>query len=71
MDGIKPDENISDSAIPESKTTVILEDFKSSSREKCPKSLDILARKIIEHCLIYFLSGKCPQIIIKDSMANP
>jgi hypothetical protein len=70
MDGIKPDENISDSDISENKTTVILEDFKSSYREKCPKSLDILARKIIEHCLIYFLSGKCPQIIIKDSMGE-
>ncbi len=70
LDGITPDDNLSQSAVQENKTTVILHDFKNPYRDKCPKTLDILARKIIEHCLIYFLLGKCPRIIIRDSLGE-
>jgi hypothetical protein len=30
----------------------------------------VLARKIIEHCLIYFIIGKCPRIIVRDNLGD-
>jgi len=70
FDGIVPDENISESDLKESKTTVTLDGFRNPYRDKCPKTLEVLARKIIEHCLIYFLLGKCPKIILRDSLGE-
>lgn len=48
------------------KTTVKLLNYKLKYQENCSKNIQTIAEKIIEHCLIYFLSGKCPQIIITD-----
>lgn len=48
------------------KTVVKLSNYKPKFQEKCYKNIQTIAEKIIEHCLIYFLSGKCPQIIITD-----
>jgi hypothetical protein len=70
IDGITPVDNLLQSDIKESKTTVTLNGFKNPYRDKCPKSLDVLARKIIEHCLIYFLLGKCPRIVLRDSLGE-
>ena len=70
LDGISPEDNIVTSSVHERKTTVLLEGFKPPYFNKCPKSLDALARKIIEHCLIYFLLDKCPRIIIRDSLGE-
>ncbi|MBF0555967.1 MAG: hypothetical protein HQK96_15690 [Nitrospirae bacterium] len=30
------------------------------------KKTDIIARKIVEHCFIYFMSSNCPQILLSD-----
>ena len=70
LDGIEPTDNITESEVMENNTTVVLEWFKSPYRNRSPKSLDVLARKIIEHCLIYFLLGKCPRINIRDSLGE-
>lgn len=70
LDGITPDNNISQSDVTENKTTITLYNFKRVYRDKCPKSLEVLARKIIEHCLIYFILGNCPRIVIRDNLGE-
>ena len=50
----------------ERKTIVKLSNYKSKYQENCSKNVHTIAEKIIEHCLIYFLSGKCPKILITD-----
>lgn len=47
-------------------TTVILEDFATTYEKNCPKKLDTIAERVIEHCLSYFLSPTCPTITLKD-----
>jgi hypothetical protein len=69
-DGVTPDDNLLPSDRKECKTTVTLDGFKNPYRDKCPKTLEVIARKIIEHCLIYFLLGKCPRIILRDSLGE-
>lgn len=48
------------------RTEVTLSDFIYLYRNEVSPSLSILAKKIIEHCLPYFLSDKCPKIILID-----
>ena len=69
--GTAPDENLSQSDQQERKTTITLNGFKNPYRSKCQKSLEIIARKIIEHCLVYFLLDKCPRIVIRDDLSDP
>jgi len=45
-------------------TIVKLENFKEEYQQFCPKKPSTIANKIIEHCLIYFLNKKCPQIFL-------
>lgn len=33
--------------------------------------LPVIAKKIIEHCLPFFISGECPEIIIQDGISDP
>jgi hypothetical protein len=70
FNGTTPDDNIQDSASNEYQTTVTLEGFKRNFREKCPISLEVLAKKIIEHCLVYFLFDDCPKIVVQDSLGE-
>ncbi len=49
------------------KTTVHLVGFKGDYRDAIPLSLESLAKRIIEHCLPYFLLDKCPNIVVKAS----
>ncbi len=70
LDGIDPDDNVQISKINNNKTTVTLIGFKRNFREKCPLSLEVVAKKIIEHCLIYFFYGDCPKIVIKDNLGE-
>ena len=69
-DGVAPDDNLAESDSNNSKTTVVLEGYMDPYRSKCQKSLERIASKIIEHCLVYFLIGKCPQIVIRDSLGE-
>jgi hypothetical protein len=70
LDGISPDNNLKNSDVKEQKTTVFLERFKRLYSDECPKSLEALARGIIEHCLIYFITGKVPRILIRDNLGE-
>lgn len=47
-------------------TIVRLEGFRNPYRDFVAYSLESLAKKLIEHCLPYFITGKCPQIILKE-----
>lgn len=49
------------------RTSVHLINYYPKYQDYCPKTLETLGEKIIEHCLIYFLGANCPTIIIKDS----
>jgi hypothetical protein len=50
----------------ESKTVVVLKGFLEPYKKNCPKGLDTIAEKIIDHCLSYFLANDCPRITISD-----
>lgn len=66
--GVNPEENLSpieENAVFE--TIVTLNGFKDSYRDTVPYSLENLAKKVIEHCLPYFITGNCPQITLIDS----
>lgn len=64
---IDPENNLTIPVENKPSTIVKLERFEMSYRAKAPIGLRILARRIIEHCLPYLLSPKCPNMILKDS----
>ena len=70
--GIKPENNVKelegDSYA--RKTQVCLKQFRPVYRDSVAFKLESLARKIIEHCLPYFIMGSCPQIILKDNRGD-
>ena len=47
-------------------TMVHLDRIVKIYQDENPKSLKVLAKKIIEHCLLYFISKTCPRIILRD-----
>jgi hypothetical protein len=53
--------------MPEKKTLIILSGYKDPYKAKCPKRVDTIANRIVEHCLIYFLNDNCPNINLLDS----
>jgi len=50
----------------EPKTEVRLVSYKPQYQKNCPKHLELIAERLIEHCLIYFLSNNCPTITLTD-----
>lgn len=50
----------------ENRTSVKLNSCKHPYRENLPKRGLTIAMHIIEHCLIYFMSPTCPEIILQD-----
>jgi hypothetical protein len=48
-------------------TEVRLLTYKERYAKACPKRLDLIAERLIEHCLTYFLSDNCPRISLSDS----
>ncbi len=52
------------------KTIVALVGFKSEFERKCPKSTLAIARRIVEHCLDYFVLDACPSIVLHDKEAG-
>jgi hypothetical protein len=50
----------------ERKTSVRLTGFFPTYREECPKGAGPIARRIIEHCLEYFVMETCPAIYLHD-----
>lgn len=69
LTGVNPEQNDSilesDDALQQ--TIVSLNGFRNPYRDSVAYSLESLAKKIIEHCLPYFITGKCPQITLKDN----
>jgi hypothetical protein len=51
-------------------TIVRLVDFKDLYQKNCPKHLELIAERLIEHCIIYFLSDNCPSISISDKRSH-
>lgn len=49
------------------KTLVTLESLRPEYEKHFPKSLETIAHKVIDHLLIHFVSGSCPQITLHDA----
>ena len=48
-------------------TVVKLRDYKKDYEKEVPKQLSTIATRIIQHCFVYFLSDRCPQIYVYDN----
>jgi hypothetical protein len=66
LTGDQPTDAPSDSEEKAVKTIVRLIGMKSPYRENCPRTLNLIAQRLIEHCLPFFLDPKCPAISISD-----
>lgn len=64
--GIKPDNNIKPSDSRILATSVKLINFQNPYKEETLICLTQLAEKIIEHCLPYFLTDNCPELILHE-----
>lgn len=71
--GIEPEDNVTETTYTETQTTVTLHGFRSiyKNSSAVPVNLETLAGKIIEHCLPFFIRGKCPSIVLKDDISDP
>ena len=47
-------------------TKVELSNYREEYQKYCPKPLEDIAEKIVEHFLIYFLQNKCPYITLRE-----
>ncbi len=67
--GVTPEQNdkILESKEVGQRTIVSLKGFRNPYRDSVAYSLESLAKKLIEHCLPYFITAKCPQIILQDN----
>ena len=67
--GVFPEDNVQEINVdnPVRQTTVSLIGFRAYYRDQVSYSLESLARKLIEHCLPYFIMGTAPQITLKDN----
>ena len=69
--GIDPENNLEEISKQAITTTVKLKNFLHRYRYAAPVELPVIAKKIIEHCLPFFISGECPEIIIQDGISDP
>lgn len=70
---IEPEENkkeIDASENGERVTQVRLLGFQSYYRDEVALSLESLVKKVIEHCLPYFIIEGCPKITVKDNLGD-
>lgn len=73
LTGVKPEENNVielEGRAHTRQTKVCLKRFKPVYRDSVAFKLESLARKIIEHCLPYFIMGACPKITLKDNRGD-
>lgn len=72
LNDVKPTQNDIelDTKEVEQKTIVTLDGFMNPYRDSVACSLESLAKKIIEHCLPYFITGQCPHILLQDNRGN-
>lgn len=52
------------------RTVVKLHDFVEVYREAAPKGADTIARRIVEHCLVMYMLGTMPRVVIHDPQAD-
>lgn len=70
---IEPEDNRKEISAPEDGsrlTEVRLLGFQSYYRDEVALSLESLVKKVIEHCLPYFIVEGCPTIIVKDNLGE-
>lgn len=65
-DFIKPENNVVPTTQQNIYTKVRLIGFKNKYQKNCSVNIEPIAKKIIEHCMMYFISNSCPQIILSD-----
>ena len=68
---IEPEDNKKEIDAPEDgnrMTEVRLLGFQSYYRDEVALSLESLVKKVIEHCLPYFIVEGCPNIVVKDNV---
>jgi hypothetical protein len=65
-----PDDKTNPSKENGCRTIVKLIGMKEPYRTECPKRLDVVAQRLIEHCLPLFLNPKCPQVELSDENAS-
>lgn len=65
---ITPEENTTLIERTEPYTKIRLIGYISKYQKKCSISIEPIAKKIIEHCMMYFISETCPQIDIFDEV---
>jgi hypothetical protein len=47
-------------------TKITLVSYRDSYRDSCPRSVSVIAKRIIDHHLEYFVLGRIPQIVLHD-----
>lgn len=66
-EGVEKDE-VNDAKSQGLRTSVKLIDLRSEYQKHFPKSLETIGHKVIDHLLIHFVSGSCPQIWLHDNV---
>ena len=61
------DDKVDPAILQENKTLVTLSGLRSEYERHFPKSLETIGHKVIDHLLIHFVSGSCPQITLHDA----
>lgn len=69
-EGINPENNTQKVEETTISTKVTLKNFLAPYKQACPVELDAIAKKLIEHCLLFFISGTCPQIVLSDGISE-
>lgn len=60
-------EEVNEAEVKERRTSVKLTGLRSEYEKHFPKSLETIAHKVIDHLLIHFVGGRCPQIALHDA----
>ncbi len=65
-EGVEGD-GVDDAKTKERRTSVKLTGLRTEYEKHFPKSLETIAHKVIDHLLIHFVGGKCPQVTLHDA----
>lgn len=60
-------EEVNEAESKERRTSVRLAGLRAEYEKHFPKSLETIAHKVIDHLLIHFIGGQCPQITLHDA----
>ena len=68
VNGNIPEDNVRETNKTVCGTSVFLEGYLDKYKKAAPVDLNVIAKKLIEHCLVIFVSGNVPQIILTDGV---